>query len=273
MDKINIHNIRRTIQIIVAVLFILLPILNTAGLKFIWGNFLNIHIGSLIFSDPLAVLQVFVKSWYFPPGLLISTGMVLGIAFFSGTVFCSWICPFGLLSELVNRFSGRNWSAKFNIFKINGFKVKIAIFFISFLIFYFFFKAPILNKISMPFQYSNIFQYLFNQKYLIAGIWFIGVVLLIEFIFRTRLWCRFICPQSILITIAKMFNPVGLKVIFEENKCIATKAPYACQKSCSLELNPRHLKGLNNAQCTNCGDCVDICKKKTGALKFRFRSK
>ena len=199
--------------------------------------------------------------------------MVLAIAFFLGTVFCSWLCPFGLLSELVNSLSRRVWSAKFKIFKINGFKLKIVTFFISFLIFYFFFKLPILNKVSMPFQYSNIFQYLFIQKYLIAAIWFIGVVLLVEFFFRARLWCRWICPQSILITIAKMFNPFGLKVIFEKNKCVATKAPYACQKSCSLELDPRQLKGLNSAQCTNCGDCVDACKKMTGALKFRFRSK
>ncbi|MCK5162081.1 MAG: hypothetical protein KAQ72_00105 [Desulfobacula sp.] len=46
----------------------MLPILNAAGFKFIWGNFLNTHIGSLTFSDPLAVFQVMVQNRYLPAG-------------------------------------------------------------------------------------------------------------------------------------------------------------------------------------------------------------
>lgn len=274
MGKINIHILRRTMQIIVAVLFILLPILNAAGFKFIWGNFLNIHVGSLLFSDPLAVLQVIVKNHYSPPGLLISAGMVLAIAFFLGTVFCSWVCPYGLLSELVNSLSRRIWPAPFKVLKTknNGSKIKMVVFFISFLSFYFFFNSPILNRISLPFQYSNIFQYLLIHKYLTTAIWFIGTVLLAEFIFRTRLWCRWICPQSILLTIAKKFNPFGLKITFKKDMCIATRGPYPCQKACSLELDPRKLNYSNRSQCTNCGDCIDVCNKKTGALNFRFGS-
>ena len=107
MKKVTIHVWRRILQTGVAATFILLPVLNATGFDFIWGNFLNIHIGGLTFADPLAVLQVIVKNRYLPWGLLISAGMVLAIAVCLGTVFCSWVCPFGLLSELVNRFSCR----------------------------------------------------------------------------------------------------------------------------------------------------------------------
>ncbi|MBW1867626.1 MAG: 4Fe-4S binding protein [Deltaproteobacteria bacterium] len=222
----------------VAALFILLPILNASGFSFIWGNFLNIHIGSLTFSDPLAVLQVIVKNRYLPVGLLISAGMVLAIAFCLGTVFCSWICPFGLLSELVNSLA--------------------------------FFSSPVLNLVSLPFQYSNIFQYLFVQKHFSVAIWFVGAILLTEFIFRTRLWCRWICPQSVLISIAKLFNPFRLKVVFEKERCIGSKALSPCQKICSLDLDPRRLDGRIEAECTNCGDCVDACRKTGGALGLGF---
>ena len=112
MKKNDICIWRQTMQIGVAVLFIMLPMMNASGFSFIWGNFLNMHVGSLTFSDPLAALQVIVKNQYLPAGLLIGAGMVLAIAFCLGTVFCSWICPFGLFSELVNRLACRVWPRK-----------------------------------------------------------------------------------------------------------------------------------------------------------------
>ena len=272
MNKIDIRIWRRIIQTGVAVFFIMLPILNAEGFSFIWGNFLNIHVGSLTFSDPLAVLQVIVKNQYLPVGLLISAGMVLVIAFCLGTVFCSWICPFGLLSELVNSLACRVWPWKSSLCKIrkNGFAVKAVVFCAGFLFVCGFCSSPVLNLMSLPFQYSNIFQYFFIQKYLSAAIWFIAAILLVEFLFRTRLWCRWICPQSVLLTVAKLFNPFRLKVVFEKEKCVGSKAPYLCQKACSLDLDPKRLNSRIEAQCTNCGDCVDACRKTGGALALGF---
>ncbi|ACN14067.1 NapH [Desulforapulum autotrophicum HRM2] len=272
MKRIKIHTWRRVIQTGVAGLFIILPILNQAGFNFIWGNFLNIHIGCLTFSDPLAAFQVILKNHYLPIGLLIGVGMVLAIAFFLGTVFCSWICPFGLLSELINSFSSRVWPKRFRNKRIQtrDFAVKATVFCTGFLVFWSFFNTPILNQVSMPFQYSNIFQYLFMQKDLSPVIWFMGVILLLEFIFQTRLWCRWICPQSVLLSVVKRFNPFGFKIVFKQKRCISNKAPFPCQQACSLNLDPKHMDGWSLAQCTNCGDCVDACEKTGKALVYKF---
>ncbi len=263
---------RRAIQTGVAVLFVILPTLNQAGFNFIWGNFLNIHVSSLTFSDPLAVFQVTLKNHYLPVGLLIGAGTVLAISFFLGTVFCSWICPFGLLSELVNHFSSRAWPGKFTNRKIQTreFAVKLAVFCTVFFVFWSFFNTPILNQISMPFQYSNIFQYLFMQKYLSPGIWFMGAVLLAEFLLQTRLWCRWICPQSVLIAVVKRLNPFGLKIVFKQKNCVLNKPPFPCRQACSLDLDPKRISGWAMTQCTNCGDCVDACGKTGKALVYKF---
>ncbi|MEN8212325.1 MAG: 4Fe-4S binding protein [Thermodesulfobacteriota bacterium] len=271
MKNNNIHTWRRTIQTATAVFFILLPLLNAKGFNFIWGNFLNIHIGSLIFSDPLAVLQVIIKNRYFPVGLLISAGLVLGIAFFLGTVFCSWICPFGLLSEWTNKLACRARPKKNIKLWKNAIIVKLVIFFTGLLAAVNFFRLPVLNQVSLPFQYSNIFQYLLNQKYLYSAVWFIGVILLAEFVFCKRLWCSWICPQSVLITIVRQFNPFGLKIIFKSRNCISDKVSAPCQKACTLDLDPRNLDLISMAQCTNCGDCIDTCKKTGNALGFGFK--
>ena len=268
----HIHFWRRTIQTAIAVFFILLPLLNDNGFSFIWGNFLNIHIGSLTFSDPLAVAQVIIKSRYTPIGLLFGAGLVLGIAFFFGTIFCSWICPFGLLSELTNRFAYRFKLKKIINIKLraNALAVKVVIFCIGFWAAVILFSPPVLNRISLPFQYSNIFQYLFVQKHLFGAIWFIGAILALEFVFSTRVWCRFICPQSVLLIIARLCNPFGLKILFKRKNCISDMALPPCQKACSLDLDPRQLNFLSRAQCTNCGDCVDACRKTGKALGFSF---
>ncbi len=272
MKKTNIHIWRRTIQAGVAVLFIALPMLNSWGFSFVWGNFLNIHVGSFTFSDPLAVLQVILKNRCLPVGILISAGTVLAIAFFFGTIFCSWICPFGFLSEFVNKLAYRAGPKKFRHTKIwkNGFAVKAIIFCTCFLIFWTFFTRSVFNIVSMPFQYSNIFQYLFLQKHLSLAILFVSGILSVEFIFGKRLWCRWICPQSVLLAVAKLFNPFRLKIIFAKQRCINSKSPSPCQKACSLDLDPRSLNGIKEAQCTNCGDCVDACRKTGGALGFGF---
>ena len=272
MTKNSIHSWRRTIQTAIAVFFILAPLLNANGFKFIWGNFLNIHIGSLIFSDPLAVLQVIVNNRYIPSGLLVGAGLVFAIAFFLGTIFCSWICPFGLLSELVNRFASRFSPKMFTNIKFSGnaFAIKAVVFCAGFFIAVMFLGSSALNQISLPFQYSNIFQYLFMQNYMYGAVWFLLAILAAEFIFSKRLWCRWFCPQSVLIAIVGQCNPFRLKILFAKKNCISNKAFSPCQKACSLDLDPRNLHFLNQIQCTNCGDCIDACRKTGKALDFGF---
>ena len=257
----------------IAALFIILPLVNASGFSFVWGNFLNIHVGPLTFSDPLAVLQMTIKNRLLPTGLMISAGMVLAVAFFLGTVFCSWICPFGALSEMVHGLACRVLPRKSGkLIETNkGFSVKLTLFGSGFLVFLLFADSPILNRLSLPHQYSNIFQYLFIQHYMFASIWFIAAILLVEFLFRTRLWCRLFCPQSVLISIAKLFNPFRLKIVFQKKRCLTSKTPGPCLKACSLGLDPRLLNSGLEAQCTNCGDCVDACKKSGNALGFGFK--
>ena len=272
--KLNsIKTYRRIIQAGVAITFIILPLLNQSGFTFIWGNFLNMHIGPLNLTDPLAALQVIIKNQYLPIKLLISSGIVLIIAMCFGTVFCSWICPFGLISELVHTLSKRILPENFKKlnFKHNGFKIKMYVLGTGLLLFFLFFRGPVLNQVSMPSWYAKIFQYLFIQKYISFAVLFIAGILFVEFMFRRRLWCRYICPQAFLLVTARLINPFHLKVGFQKEKCITDKNNSPCQKACSLNLDPKTLNRLLETECTNCGDCVEACKNMGKALSFQFR--
>ncbi len=82
-----------------ALAFIIIPWLNHLRISVVYGNFLSFHFFKFPLADPLAVLQVTLKNAYFYTDLLVGAGIALLLALFLGMVFCSWMCPFGLLSE------------------------------------------------------------------------------------------------------------------------------------------------------------------------------
>jgi len=260
------------LQIGVAVAFILIPLLNHYRISTFSGNFLCFNAAGLPLADPLAVLQITLKNYYLSIDLLIGAGIALGLALALGTAFCSWICPFGLLSELTYELGWRVLPKKYKGFTTEGkgFPVKTWIFGFGLLGFFFFSTTPVLNQLSMPAWYSRIFQFYFEQRHISLAIVMLLAVLFVEFVTRNRLWCRYLCPQAFLLVLFKLFNPFRLKIGFRKDKCLYKKGINPCQRACSLALDPKVLGDSLETECTNCGDCVVACKKMGQALEFQF---
>lgn len=274
MKRPTLRTYRRTLQIIVALAFVLIPYLNTRGVNLFYGNFLSFYAAGIPLADPLAVLQVTLKSWPIPSKLLIGAGIALLLAFTLGTVFCSWVCPFGLLSELVHGMSKRILPKNYRAIrgKISGFPVKGYLLILSLLGFLLLATTPFLNQFSLPAWYSRIFQLIVVQKYLSLAIGAILVILLLEFITQNRLWCRYLCVQAVLLVLFQLLNPYRLRVCYSAKKCACKADPEPCVGSCSLSLNPKALVRSLETECTNCGDCVVACKRVGNALGFQLES-
>ncbi|MBW2328437.1 MAG: 4Fe-4S binding protein [Deltaproteobacteria bacterium] len=272
MKKPTLKTYRRTFQIFVAISFIIIPILNRTDYSYVYGNYFSFHLFGIPFADPLAVLQLTVKNLYLTVDNAIGTLLPLLLAFALGTVFCSWICAYGLLSEWTQQlrriFMGRG--RKGIPLDSNGFPFKMAIFTLGFIGFFIFSTTPILNQLSMPAWYTRFFQYWFGQDILSLCFLFILAVLALEFFAGKRLWCRYVCPQSILITLTKQFNRKRMKVVFDREKCICKPGRERCESSCTLSLKPKTLYDSAELECSNCGDCVVACKKMGKALSFEW---
>lgn len=270
MRKPTLKTYRRAFQLFIAVAFIVIPILNRSRYSYVYGNFLSFHMFGIPFADPLAVLQLSVKNLYLTFDNIIGALLPLLLAFFLGTVFCSWMCPFGFLSELTQGLSkkimGRNYKGLDLTWK--GFPLKMTIFTVGFIAFFIFSTTPILNQLSLPAWYARFFQYYFGQDFISLCFLFLLAVLAVEFFARKRLWCRYICPQSILITLTKRLNCNRLKVVFDQGKCICKPGHERCETACSLSLHPKILYEQAELECSNCGDCVVACKKMGNALSF-----
>jgi len=274
MKKPTIKFYRRILQISVAAAFVIIPYLNhQLRINYICGNFLSVRIFGLTLADPLAVLQVSIQNWYVAPGILMAAGIALALALCLGTVFCSWICPYGLLSEWVHWLAQHTLPKDYGGLKIriSAFRIRACIFIAGMLLTLLFAATPVMNQFSMPAWYSRIFQYLLVQKHISVGAGVIAVILFIEFAFRNRLWCRYLCPQAVLLILAKLVSPCRLKVVYHKDQClVADPVQGPCHKACSLSLNPKTLDQVLETECTNCGDCITACKNTDQALGFRF---
>ena len=268
----TLRTYRRLFQLFIAIAFILIPILNRSDYSYVYGNFLSFHLFEIPLADPLAVLQLTIKNFYLTLDNFIGALLPLTLAFCLGTVFCSWICPYGLLSELTHRLSKKILSRGYTGWAISwkGFPLKMGIFVLGFTAFFIFSTTPILNQLSTAAWYTRFFQYLFGQDVVSLCFLFLLALLIIEFIAQKRLWCRYICPQSILITLIKVVNRKRMRVAFAKEKCICKPGRERCVAACTLSLNPKTVHHVLEMECSNCGDCTVACKKMGQALSFEF---
>ncbi|MDR2489438.1 MAG: 4Fe-4S binding protein [Desulfovibrio sp.] len=275
---------RRCCQIGTALAFIAIPFLNLRNITVLFGNFLSFNMAGLPLADPLAVLQTLAAG--FPAFVsLAGAGASLLISLVLGRIFCSWICPYGFFSEILHTL-GKNRrrkgaalpdpvsSSQAGRLKNSAAHASACRFFVAstgMLAVLFFLPGPFLNQLSMPGWYSRALQQGIFSGVLLVGALCLPCMLFLEAVSGKRLWCRWLCPQSVLIALAASF-PRGLKVRFSPKKCSCGGNDRPCLSACSLEINPRAETTVQRLACTNCGDCVDACRGRGKALTFSFRA-
>lgn len=268
MTSFPIRRPRRAVQAGTALAFVAIPLLNAREISFFTGNMVAFNAGGVPLADPLAMVQVALAAFSATPSMLVGAGLVLFLALVLGPVFCSWLCPFGLLSELVHR--GQKKSAPpGDAVSFRPFLIKCALVAAGLLAVLTVTPMPVLTQLSMPAWFTRFWQHaLTHRDILWPALLLVPAVLLIEFAARRRLWCRYVCPQSVLIGLAGLVPPKRLRIGFAEQACVCRPSARACRAACSLNLNPREPGPAQKAQCTNCGDCVDACAKRGRALHF-----
>lgn len=266
---IHLRPIRRMVQCFVFAGFILIPLCNAKELYTVVGNLLGFTAFGVPFVDPLSATQAAIGAVGTTQEALLGAGLILFMAVILGPVFCSWICPYGFFSELVH-FPLKDYqpAPKTNV---RPFIVRCGIVILGLLAVVALVPFPLLNQLSLPGWITRFWQAFFLLgSFLWTGFFIILVVLGVEVLFHKRIWCRYLCPQSVLISLAGLLVPKRLRIVFKPQQCTCSANDQLCRISCSLCLNPRHPNRVQMVQCTNCGDCVDACQSRGQALSFVF---
>jgi len=224
-------------------------------------------VGSCPIGSLQAVLGSAHKVSLYVAGFLIAVGALFG------RFICGWVCPFGLIQELLHKIPGRKIRAKriFGILKYLKYVV-LAVFVIALpmiLLWVNGVSAPTFCKYICPAgtleagiplvllnsDLQSALGWLFDWKVLLLA----ATVILSVFIYRP--FCRFICPLGAIYALFNRISVFGINL--EKDKCTGC---LACARACRLDIKP--FETPNAAECIRCGDCVRACPE--NALRYRY---
>ena len=225
---------------------------------------------------PIGAFQAVVgsskfKFTYYITGFFILLGVLLG------RFICGFLCPFGLIQDLLNKIP---FPKKIRTFKGDKLlrKLKYVIFAVFVILLPLFLVdimgqgAPYFCKLICPAGTleGGLPLVLLNKSMRSALGWLyiwknvILVITIILSILIYRPFCKYICPLGALYSI---FNPVSLyKYRVDKDKCIKCGK---CAKACQMIVDP--VENSNSPECIRCGRCRKVCP--TDAIQCGIRRK
>ncbi len=209
-------------------------------------------------------------------------GFLVMVGAFSGRIICGFLCPFGLIQDLlfkipfvkkIHTFKGDKLLRKVKYIMLAVFVMLLPMFAVDFTGL----GQPYFCKYVCPVgSFEGGIPLVLLNEGLRASIGFlyfykmtILVVILILSILIYRPFCKYICPLG---AIYSFFNKVSLlKLKVDEKKCISCKK---CSKTCGMNVDPT--KDSNHSECIRCMKCKNVCPTKAiafGTEKYKEFSK
>ncbi len=220
-------------------------------------------------SCPIGSLQAVIGSWNFKFAFYVA-GFLVFVGALVGRFVCGWLCPFGLIQDLLHKIP---FPKKLRTFRgdklLRKLKYVILVVFVillpMFLVDVMGQGAPYFCKLICPVGTleGGIPLALMNKSmhsvlgwlYAWKNVLLVATILLSIIIYRP--FCKYICPLG---AIYSVFNPISVfKYRVDESKCVSCGA---CSKSCKMGVDP--VQNGNHPECIRCGLCKKVCP--TGAI-------
>lgn len=184
-------------------------------------------------------------------GILLLFGLLLG------RLICGFLCPFGLIQELLYKI--RTPKLRKNRFTrvLSYFKYVLLAIVIAIPIIYA--GIPSFCKYVCPAgtfggavsllsnpnntDFFGMLGYLFTWKFCVL------VAVVVASIFIYRFFCRFICPLGAIYSLFCKISLLGVKL--DKDKCIDCGL---CVQGCKMDI-----KHVGDHECIQCGECISVC--------------
>lgn len=218
-------------------------------------------------SCPIGSLQAAAGAVKYGVSLYV-IGFISLIGVLFGRLICGWICPFGLLQDLLFKIPIRKITVNKKVDRFLKF-IKYIVLIVPVLLLpgllvdEFGISVPYFCKyicpsgtlaggiplVLMNAPLKQSIGLLFSWKMMILGI----VVITSIVIYRP--FCRYICPLG---AFYSLFNRISFyRYKIEKSNCIDCNV---CSKSCKMNIEPN--RNPNHRECIRCGECIKACPKK-----------
>lgn len=181
--------------------------------------------------------------------------------------FCSWVCPVGLLSELLARFGRRAFGRNFRPWSwldipLRGLKYVVLGFFVLSILAMS--REALAEFLTSPYnRMADVKMGLFFAEIGTTGIVIVGS-LAVGSVFINGLWCRYLCPYGALLGLFSWASPARIRRNAET--CVSCGL---CDKACMARLPVASKSSIMSVECTGCLNCVAVCPV-NGALRVEI---
>ena len=215
-------------------------------------------------SCPIGSLQAVIGNANFKFSYYI-VGFLFFIGALMGRFVCGWLCPFGLIQDLLYKIP---FFKKIKTFKYDKYLRKLKYFILLiFVIILPMFVVDILGQGSPYFcklicpigMLEGGIPLVLLNKSMRGAIGFLyywkGTILILTILLSIMIYrpfCKYICPLG---AIYSFFNPISIfKYRLDKNKCISCGR---CKKVCQMNVDPT--KNCNHKECIRCARCKNAC--------------
>ena len=199
-------------------------------------------------------------------------GILLLYCILFGRWICGFLCPFGLIQDLVHKIKTPKLKKSRVTRILSYFKYVLLVVFVGAIPVIYAFQAaslpvPAFCKYICPSGVllgafgllsnsvnSDMFQMLgplFTWKFILLVVFIVGAV------FIYRFFCRFFCPLGALYGLFNKISLLGIKL--DKPSCVNCGL---CVGKCEMDI--RH---VGDHECISCGKCVNVCP--TGAISYK----
>lgn len=216
---------------------------------------------------PIGAMQAVIGNWNFKIAFYVA-GFLIFVGAVMGRFVCGWLCPFGLIQDLLHKiyfpkkidtFRGDKLLRKLKYVILVVFVILMPMFLVDILGQ----GAPYFCKLICPAGTleGGLLLVLLNQSLRSAVGWLytwkiiILILTIILSILIYRPFCKYICPLG---AVYSFFNSVSIfRYRVDKEKCIDCGI---CVDVCKMQVNP--LKNMNDLECIRCGACKKACPVK-----------
>jgi len=204
-----------------------------------------------------------------PSGLIILL-IILSTAILLKRGFCSWVCPFGLLTEHLNRLHHFIFRKNIRIprwldYPMRSLKYLLLAFFLwgivirmnAFALDYFIYSPyNMVADIKMLYFFKNISTFAF---------WVLVALAVLSILIR-NFWCRYLCPYGALLGALSLLSV--FKIHRNNQTCTNCQQ---CTRACPVDIQPHKATTVLSDECHACLKCVSACPEKNTLYLSGFK--
>ena len=190
-------------------------------------------------------------------------GILLLYALLLGRFICGFLCPFGLIQELLYKIKTPKLKKNKVTRILSYLKYVILVYFVVIIpILYLLYSKNVVPGFCKYICPAGILEGAFGylshpskaQEMATLGPLFtwkfcLTVSIILGSVFIFRLFCRFLCPLGALYGLFNHFSVFGIKL--EKSKCTDCGL---CVSKCKVDI-----RQVNDHECINCGECIEVC--------------